>query len=142
MEPERMFSSHRPAASAYRRLDLETSVAQADPHALVGLLYDGVLSAIGQARGAQRNGDVATRGQATTRALRILEEGLKASLDRRGGEIASNLEALYDYMIRQLLGANASGDDARYAEVAAMLEQLSEAWNSIVRQTRATPVTA
>lgn len=137
-----MFSSYRPAASAYRRLDLETSVTQADPHALVDLLYDGALSAIAQARGAQRGGDLATRGQATTRALRILEEGLKASLDRRGGEIASNLEALYDYMIRQLLGANAAGDDARYAEVAAMLEQLRDAWNGIPRQARAATVNA
>ncbi|GMV01735.1 MAG: flagellar export chaperone FliS [Burkholderiaceae bacterium] len=135
-----MFSSHRPDASAYRRLDLETSVAQADPHALVGLLYDGALAAIAQARGAHRSDDIAARGQATTRALRILEEGLKASLDRRGGEIASNLEALYDYMIRQLLGANAAGDDARYAEVAAMLGQLRGAWNAIPRPARAAAV--
>lgn len=137
-----MFSSHRPDARAYRRLDLETSVAQADPHTLVAMLYDGALAAIARARTAQRDGDVAERGQATTRALRILEEGLKASLDRSGGAIASNLEALYDYMIRQLLGANAAGDDTRYVEVTAMLEQLRDAWNAMPRPARAAVVTA
>ncbi len=131
-----MFASHRPAAAAYRKLDLETAVAQADPHALVAMLYDGALSAIAQARSAGDGTDPALRGAATTRALRILEEGLKASLDPRGGEITSNLRILYDHMILRLLSANAHADDAAYAEVAAMLQQLREAWHDIAPQAR------
>lgn len=137
-----MFASHRPAASAYRKLDVETAVAQADPHALVAMLFDGALGAIAQARGAGRDADTALRGAATTRALRILEEGLKASLDPRGGEIASNLQTLYEYMIGQLLAANAAADDARYAEVSGMLQQLREAWIAIGPDARRAPVAA
>lgn len=131
-----MFASHRPAAS-YRKLDLETAVAQADPHALVAMLYDGALAAIARARSAIADAnEPALRGSATTRALRILEEGLKASLDPRGGEITSNLRILYDHMILRLLSANAHADDAAYAEVAAMLQQLREAWHDIAPQAR------
>ncbi len=137
-----MFASHRPAASAYRKLDLETAVAQADPHALVALLYDGALAAIAQARDAGRDADPARRGTATTRALRILEEGLKAALDSRGGEIAANLRALYDYMIVRLLAANGHADDAAYAEVAGMLQQLREAWQGIAAPARRAPAAA
>lgn len=136
-----MFASHRPAA-AYRKLHLETAVAQADPHALVAMLYDGVLSAVAQARSAGSTADPAVRGAATTRALRILEEGLKASLDPRGGEIAGNLRMLYDYMIVRLLTANAHADDAAYAEVDAMLTQLREGWCGIAPHVRRTDVVA
>lgn len=126
-----MFAPHRPPASSYRRLDLETSVAQADPHKLVAMLFDGACLAIAQARRALREGRIPAKGEATGRAVRILEEGLKASLDPRGGEIASNLQALYDYMARRLLSANLNGDDSQYAEVEGMLDRLRDAWNEI-----------
>jgi flagellar protein FliS len=95
------------------------------------MLFDGVIGAVARARAALRVGETAARGEATTRALRLLDEGLKASLDPRGGELSANLEALYEYMSHRLLSANSSGDDARYAEVAAMLEQLRDAWRRI-----------
>src|SRR5690606_15933902 len=126
-----MYPNPRQAASAYRGLELETSVSQADPHALICMLFDGVIGAVARARAALRVGETAARGEATTRALRLLDEGLKASLDPRGGELSANLEALYEYMSHRLLSANSSGDDARYAEVAAMLEQLRDAWRRI-----------
>ncbi|MFP5405631.1 MAG: flagellar export chaperone FliS [Gammaproteobacteria bacterium] len=132
-----MFSSHRNAASSYRNVGLETSVAQADPHTLIAMLYDGSLAAIGQARAALLNGDLASKGEATGRAVRILEEGLKAALDSRGGELTANLRALYEYMTARLLSANLSSDDSRYAEVAAMIAQLRDAWQGIAAQVRA-----
>ena len=131
-----MFSPHRHAASSYRNVGLETSVAQADPHMLISMLYDGALAAIGQARAALHSGQLAQKGEATGRAVRILEEGLKAALDARGGELAANLRALYEYMTMRLLSANLSGDDSRYAEVAAMLEKLRDAWQAIGVQIR------
>ncbi len=124
-------------ASSYRNLSLETSVAQADPHTLIDLLYRGALTAIAQARVGLARGDVAAKGEATGRALRIIEEGLKASLDARGGELAANLKALYEYMSSRLLQANLADDDTRYAEVAGMLGQLHEAWQGIAAEVAA-----
>jgi flagellar protein FliS len=132
-----MFDIARNPATVYRKLGLETSVSHADPHALIGMLYDGGLTAIGQARTALREGRVAAKGEATGRAVRIIEEGLKASLDLRAGELASNLHALYEYMAGRLLSANLHDDDACYAEVSAMLGQLADAWKQIAPQARA-----
>lgn len=132
-----MFATQRSAASSYRNLALETSVSQADPHMLVSMLFDGAGAAIAQARHALRENRVSEKGEATGRAVRIIEEGLKASLDTRGGEIASNLSALYEYMTRRLLSASLSGDDTQYGEVAAMLDQLRDAWRGIASRVQA-----
>lgn len=134
-----MFASLRTPASSYRSLDLEISVAQADPHKLVAMLFDGACLAIAQARRALCEGRIPAKGEATGRAVRIIEEGLKASLDARGGEIASNLQALYDYMARRLLSANLNSDDSHYAEVERMLDQLRDAWHEIGPQVSAAP---
>jgi len=131
-----MFAPHRSHAGSYRNLDLETSVAQADPHKLIEMLFDGAAAAIAQARGALREGRIPAKGEATGRAVRILDEGLKASLDPRGGEIATNLKSLYEYMTHRLLEANLANDDAKYAEVSGMLEQLRDAWKRIASQVR------
>ena len=54
-----MFTSvNSRAASAYKRVAVETSVQGADPHTLVGLLYDALLQSIAQARGAMSRGDI------------------------------------------------------------------------------------
>ncbi len=131
-----MFAPQRSSAGSYRNLDLETSVAQADPHKLIEMLFDGAAGAIAQARSALREGRVPAKGEATGRAVRILDEGLKASLDPRGGELAANLKSLYEYMTHRLLEANLSNDDAKYAEVDGMLEQLRDAWKRIASQVR------
>lgn len=131
--PPRSFAS---SASSYRNLELETSVAQADPHRLIEMLFDGAAAAITQARSALREGRIAAKGEATGRAVRILEEGLKASLDARRGDLARNLKALYEYMTHRLLEANLSNDDARYAEVGDILDQLRDAWKRIAGDVR------
>lgn len=136
--PPRSFAS--PAfASSYRNLELETSVAQADPHRLIEMLFDGAAAAIAQARRALRDNRIADKGAATGRALRIIEEGLKASLDPRGGELAANLRTIYEYMSVRLLSASASNDDAGYEEVENLLAPLRSAWREIGSRLRATP---
>lgn len=129
-------------ASSYRYLELESSVAQADPHRLIEMLLDGAADAIVQARSALRDGRIPAKGEATGRAVRILDEGLKASLDPRGGELAENLKSLYQYMTHRLLQANLSNDDAKYAEVSGMLDQLRDAWKRIAAQVRGAGATA
>ncbi len=135
-----MFAMPRTVASTYRNLELETSVEQADPHKLVAMLFDGASAAIAQARTALREKRIAAKGEATGRAVRIIEEGLKASLDARGGEIAANLHSLYEYMAHRLLTANLASDDSQYAEVGRMLEQLREAWDGIASKVRTAPL--
>ena len=131
----------RSVAAAYRSLDLETMAQSADPHRLIEMLYDGAIVSIGKARIALSRDDAAAKGMQTTKAIRIIGEGLRAALDvRTGGELAARLDALYDYMGRALLQANLDGDDRRYAEVEQLLGDLRGAWRQI-RPTAPAPTT-
>ena len=134
-----MFAAYQPrAASAYQRINVETSMHTIDQHQLVSLLYEGVLSSIAAARGALARGDVLTKCNSVSKAVRIIEEGLMTALDREAGaELAQNLEALYDYSLRRLLLANAHNDDAMLAEVAHLFEPIAQGWNQIKTPTAA-----
>ena len=137
-----MFAQHRSAAASYRSLDVETMVDGADPHRLVEMLYDGAVVQVAKARHALARKDITTKCEATTRAIRIIDEGLKASLDARAGDVARNLDALYDYMTRTLLSANLKNSDAQFGEVEKLLGDLRGAWREIgpkVRREAALP---
>ncbi len=134
-----MFSALNPrAASAYQRINVETSMHTIDQHQLVSLLLDGVLSAVATARGALARSDVLTKCNSISKAVRILEEGLMTALDREsGGEVAANLEAVYDYALRRLIEANACNDDAKLQEVARLIEPIALAWKEMKKSTEA-----
>jgi flagellar protein FliS len=120
------------SAKAYRRIDVDTGVSEADPHALVLMLFDGALEAIKNAEGHMAAGRIAEKGQALAKAARIVEEGLKASLDRAaGGVLAQQLARLYDYATLRLLQANLRNDRKALAEVTALLSDLRSAWAAI-----------
>jgi len=135
-----MFGSFRSAAQAYAQVDLETKVATSDPHGLIQLLYDGAIVAVGQAQACLASGDVAGKGRATSRAVRIIEEGLRASLDpSQGGELAGQLDGLYAYMAQRLLLASVRNDADIFAEVKKLLAELRDAWAGIRPETAAKP---
>ena len=121
------------AAKAYSRVGAESGVdASTSPHRLIELLFDGLLQAIHAASGALARGDVPAKGQQIMRAVRFLEEGLKAGLDDvRGGELAGTLRALYDYCINRLTVANLRNDAAALAEVASLIGPLAQSWKQI-----------
>lgn len=126
------------AASAYRRIDVETSMHTMDQHQLVSLLLDGVLNAVATARGALARNDVLLKCASIGKAVRIIEEGLLTALDTdNGGEIATNLQAVYDYALRLLLEANVKNDDAMLVQVAHLMEPIAEGWKAIKQQPEA-----
>lgn len=133
-----MFSPAKSFASAYRSVDAETSVANASPHKLVTLLFDAALGSIAIARGAIQRGDFALKGKQISKAVRIIEEGLRGGLDRNaGGALAGDLSALYAYLVQQLTLANARNDDKALAESHALLSTVREGWVAIAPQARA-----
>ena len=82
------------SASAYKRVGIETSVDNADPHKLVVLLFDALNQALGAARLAIQNGDVPAKCKHINHAVRIFEEGLIAPLNlQEGGDLAANLHS-------------------------------------------------
>lgn len=127
-----MFTSvNTRSASVYKRVAVETGVQAADSHRLVGMLFDGLLQAVAAARGAMERGDLVVKGEQIGKAVRIVEEGLKAGLDPAGGEMAQNLRALYAYSVRRLTEANLRNDASALAEVATLIEPVAQAWQDI-----------
>ena len=119
-------------ASAYSQLAVETSVASADPHTLILLLFEGAEAAIRLAKTKLAEDDVAAKGQAISQAIQIVTEGLRASLDvKAGGELAERLAALYDYIANRLLWANLKNDEAAMDECLNLLGEIHSAWTEI-----------
>lgn len=120
------------SANAYQRVGVETEVAQADPHRLVMMLFDGLLSNVAAARGALVRGDIKAKCQHVGNAVRILEDGLKGTLNlAEGGEIAQNLQRLYDFCVMRLTQANARNDDAIFKEVIEVITPIADGWKQI-----------
>ncbi|AIJ44650.1 flagellar biosynthesis protein FliS [Comamonas testosteroni TK102] len=120
------------AASAYRQVGAQSGVESASPHRLIQMLFEGLLQNLNAARGAIERGEVEVKGTQLGRAVRILEEGLKGSLNReQGGELAANLGALYDYCIQRLTHANLRNDVQAVEEVVSLVEPVAQGWQEI-----------
>lgn len=127
-----MFGSTRSGANAYVAVGIETGVSAASPHKLVVMLYEGAMTAIVSARQFMQAGDIAAKGIAISKAISIIDDGLRASLDKKvGGEVALNLDALYEYMSNQLLIANLKNQPQMLDEVYQLIKGLKDAWESI-----------
>lgn len=117
------------ATSAYRTVSLETRSVAHDPYQLVNMMFESVLESLAISRGAIESGDLALKLKHINKAIRIVQEGLRTSLDLdNGGELAQNLAALYDYVVIRLTQANASNDVKMLQEVAELIKPVSEAW--------------
>ncbi len=122
----------RQAAHVYANVGLQTGAMSASPHQLIVMLFDGARAALKKARRAIEQQDLAGKGQALSKAIDIIERGLAAALDyERGGELARQLGALYDYMVRTLMRANLHSDAALITEVETLLDTIGSAWRQI-----------
>ncbi len=135
-----MYASSYPSAPAvralrgnlYQQVGVESRLAGATPHHLVAMLFDGFVDNVNQARGAIRAGRVDLKGMAIGRAVRIVEEGLRAGLNMRaGGTLARDLNDLYGYLTLRLTQANLRNDEAALEECYQLIQPLREAWMSI-----------
>lgn len=131
-----MFTSvNSRSASAYKRVGVETSISQANPHQLVTLLFEALLQHINAARGALSRGDIGLKGEQINKAVRIIDEGLKPALNlEKGGELAANLNGLYGYCVMRLTHANLRNDEAALVEVTRVIEPLVQGWKEIGAQ--------
>lgn len=127
-----MYSNSRNAAHAYANVGLETGVAAASPHQLIVMLYEGAELAVRMAIKHMNEGDVAKKSAAVSKASTIIAEGLRAALDlKQGGDIAIQLDALYDYMNKRLMLAHLNNQIAPLEEVLGLLRELHGAWEQI-----------
>lgn len=128
--------SYSAGANAYAKIGTEIGAMSASPHQLITMLFDGAKTAITMARHHMANQDISAKGQAISKAINIVENGLKASLDAEAGgeagaELAANLSVFYDYITQRLLYANLRDDPALLDEADRLLDNISSAWREI-----------
>lgn len=119
------------ALAQYKRINTESALEGASPHRLIQMLLNGALERLSQARGAMARNDMAQKGAMLGKAVSIIG-GLQDSLDTNADEqLASNLDALYDYMQRRLLEANLRNDTDLLDEVSGLLVTVKDGWDAI-----------
>lgn len=127
-----MFGMMRNPADSYAKVGVEVAVETADPHQLILILFDGALAAISLARIQMENGQIPDKGASISKAINLITNGLKASLNMEaGGELSERLAALYDYMAQRLIMANLKNSVAALDEVFDLLTGLRDAWSQI-----------
>src|SRR5262245_27872963 len=127
-----MYPMARHAIDTYANVGLETGVDAADPHRLVLMLFEGAMLALADAKAHIARRAPAAKGAALSKAIAIIQDGLKASLDiKAGGELGARLATLYDYMVLRLLRANIENRLDYIDEVSRLLGELRGAWEQI-----------
>jgi flagellar protein FliS len=119
------------ALKHYKQVRAHAQTEGASPHRLIQILMDGALEKIRAARGLIERRDIPEKVRNINWALSLID-GLRHSLDlEKGGEIAGNLEDLYDYMQRRLIVANAENNPSILDEVAGLMLEIKSAWDAI-----------
>ena len=134
---------HNKAAAQYRAVRSHGLVADASPTRLVQVMFEHILSHLATARGSMGRikdnrplNDVVAKGKAISKTLALLGQ-LSGTLDmERGGPVAQNLRALYEYMMNRLVLANGTNDVSIVAEVSALVEEIKSGWDQIVSDAR------
>ncbi|NIY48676.1 flagellar export chaperone FliS [Cedecea colo] len=122
----------RQGIQAYAQVDLQSQLAGATPHQLITMLFDGAHNAILRAKIYFETGNLARRGEMISKAINIIDNGLRASLDHQKGKaIAQEMEMLYEYMSRTLLECNLHNNPEKLAHVDELLMNLATTWKEI-----------
>jgi len=122
--------------AAYQTTSVHGGVANADPHGLVMMLLDACAERLTIAAGCIDRRETARMAKLLHSCVTILAE-LRGSLNlAAGGPLAENLSSLYDYMMRQLLLANAGSNASMVKEVLGLLNEIRSAWVAIGPQVR------
>lgn len=117
-----------------------TQVATASREQILIMLYDGAIRFVRQAGFAIEGGDWVKKREGINKAIAIVSE-FRNTLDHQiGGEIAANLDALYEYMLRELVKANAQNDLKALRVVEELLSGLRDTWKQAIEIARAETV--
>lgn len=119
------------ALDEYKQITAHSAVEEASPHRLIQMLFEGLLDRLNLAKGHIARKELEEKTRYLDMSLSIIG-GLQASLDMdKGGEVAKNLDALYDYMTMRLFKANAENKAEYVEEVANLVREIKSAWDEI-----------
>jgi len=119
------------ALASYGDVKHTTGVAGADNVQLIQMLFDGLIESLSTAKGHIERGSINDKSKSLARAGRIVV-GLQGALDfEKGGDIARNLNELYNYVTRRLFHVNAHNDLGALSEVHNLMDEIRQAWQVV-----------
>ncbi|UDQ78544.1 flagellar export chaperone FliS [Erwinia rhapontici] len=125
-----MYSAN--GTQAYAKVGVESAVMSASNDQLITLLFDGAISSLVRARLFLLEGNIVKKGESLSKAINIIENGLKLGLDETSeDELTRNLASLYRYMVHRLLRANIDNDADGIEEVEKLLRNIADAWKEV-----------
>jgi flagellar protein FliS len=121
----------RGSLQAYKKVSIDSQLSAASPHKVIQMLMAGAIERLIQGKAAMQQGNIAVKGERLGKALDIVIS-LRTCLSMDdGGDIASNLDSLYDFMIRQISQANQNNEPQPIDDVVEMLREIKSAWDQI-----------
>lgn len=114
----------------------QTKIQTASGGDLVIMLYQGCIKFLRLAKKSMEEDNIHNTNEYLIRSQDIIMELLTTLDGEKGGEVATNLAALYEYMYRELIQANMKKDPERIDQVEGMLLELLEAWKEAVKSDR------
>ena len=121
----------RGSLQSYRKVSLDTQLADASPHKITQMLLAGALERVAQSRYAIENNDIAAKGELIGKAIGIVQ-GLRNCLVMDGdSEVGTNLNNLYEFMLSGLTRANVENNAEILDDVASVLRTIKEGWDAI-----------
>ncbi|MGR6862145.1 flagellar export chaperone FliS [uncultured Aliivibrio sp.] len=121
----------RGSLQAYKKVSIDSQLSAASPHKVIQMLMAGAIERLIQGKAAMQQGNTAVKGERLGKALDIVIS-LRTCLSMDdGGDIASNLDSLYDFMIRQISQANQNNESQPIDDVVEMLREIKSAWDQI-----------
>jgi flagellar protein FliS len=115
----------------YQAVSHQTSIVDADRHKLIQLLFDGLIDRLSMAKGQIQQKNYEGKNNLINKAVEIVG-GLSSFLDmEKGGEISTNLSALYEYIERKLFEANLNNSIEILDEVIHLVKTVKEGWDGI-----------
>ena len=125
-----MRANHR-AIDSYGQVKVSTGASQSNNVELIQMLFDGLIESLSTAKGHIQHNNVTEKSKAIARASRIVL-GLQGALDfEKGGDLAVNLNELYNYVTRRLLHVNARNDLKALEEIHGLMTEIRSAWETV-----------
>ena len=119
---------------AYKQVSVNAQLASASPHRIIQMLYAGAIERLIQGKAAMEQGKIAVKCERLSKALDIVLSLRDCLSMEEGGDIAKNLDALYDFMGSEISRANAENVTQPIDDVIGMLREIKSAWDQIPTQ--------
>ena len=115
------------ALNIYQRTAIET----ADPLQLILLCYQAAIDDLKQAKDLHERREMNEAYRKIRRVQDIITELLVGLDYERGGDIARNLNRLYNFILRRLIGINSRENASIYEHLVKILSELGDGWEGI-----------